>query len=71
VAWRSWPGVGFAAVPTVGPYLAILAVASGRLEIQRADRWWWFAALLLGLPGSLTGYGWPASARSRRSSPCG
>jgi Undecaprenyl-phosphate galactose phosphotransferase WbaP len=51
-------GVGFAAVPTVGPYLAILAVATGRLEIQRADRWWWAAALLLGVPWLLTGHVW-------------
>jgi Undecaprenyl-phosphate galactose phosphotransferase WbaP len=51
-------GVGFAAVPTVGPYLAILAMATGRLEIQRADRWWWAAALLLGLPWLVTGHGW-------------
>ena len=51
-------GVGFAAVPTVGPYVALLALASGGLQIQRADRWWWFAALLLGLPWMLTGAIW-------------
>jgi Undecaprenyl-phosphate galactose phosphotransferase WbaP len=51
-------GVGFAAVPTVGPYLAILAMATGRLEIQRADRWWWAAALLLGLPWLVGGHAW-------------
>ena len=39
-------GVGFATLPTERPYLALLAIASGRLEIQRADRWWWLAALL-------------------------
>lgn len=49
-------GVGFAAVPTVGPYLAILAIASGRLQVQRADRWWWAAALLLGLPWIVRGH---------------
>ena len=52
-------GVGFAAVPTVGPYLAILAVASGRLQIHRADRWWWAAAVLLGLPWLVQGTVWP------------
>lgn len=49
-------GVGFAAVPSVGPFLALLALAAGRVELQRADRWWWFAALLLGAPYALTGY---------------
>ena len=51
-------GVGFAAVPTVGPYVALLALASGGLQIHRADRWWWLAALLLGLPWMLTGALW-------------
>ena len=51
-------GVGFAAVPTVGPYLAVLAIASGHLQIQRADRWWWLAALLLGLPWLIAGHVW-------------
>ena len=49
-------GAGFAAVPTVGPYVALLAIASGRLELQRADRWWWLAALLLGLPWIASGH---------------
>ena len=30
--------------------MALLAIATGRLELQRADRWWWLAALLLGAP---------------------
>ena len=51
-------GVGFAAVPTVGPYVALLALASGGLQIQRSDRWWWLAALLLGLPWMLAGAFW-------------
>ena len=51
-------GVGFAAVPTVGPYVALLALASGGLHIHRADRWWWLAAALLGLPWLLTGATW-------------
>jgi Undecaprenyl-phosphate galactose phosphotransferase WbaP len=51
-------GVGFAAVPTVGPYVALLALASGGLQIHRADRWWWLAAVLLGLPWVLTGAFW-------------
>jgi len=51
-------GAGFAAVPTVGPYVAMLAIVSGRLEIQRADRWWWLAALLLGTPWIVTGHVW-------------
>ena len=36
--------------------MALLAIASGRLELQRADRWWWFAALLLGLPWIVSGH---------------
>ena len=51
-------GVGFAAVPTVGPYVALLALVSSGLEIHRADRWWWLAAVLLGLPWVLTGAFW-------------
>ncbi len=51
-------GVGFAAVPTVGPYLAVLGVLSGRLELQRADRWWAIAAALLGLPYLVNGDVW-------------
>lgn len=43
-------GVSFAAVPAFGPFLALLAMATGRLELQRADRWWWLAAVLLGAP---------------------
>ena len=53
-------GVGFAAVPAVGPFLALLAIATGRIELQRADRWWWFAAVLLGLPYLFTGHPWDA-----------
>ena len=49
-------GASFAGVPTLGPYVALLAIASGRLELQRADRWWWLAALLLGLPWIVTGH---------------
>jgi len=55
-------GVGFAAVPSVGPYLALLVVSSGRLEVQRADRWWWAAAALLGLPWLATGHVWAGLA---------
>ena len=51
-------GAGFAAVPTVGPYLALLAIVSGRLRLQRADRWWWFSAVALGAPWVATGYVW-------------
>lgn len=47
-------GVGFAAVPAFGPFLALVAMATGRLELQRADRWWWLAALLMSLPLALT-----------------
>lgn len=49
-------GVGFAAVPGVGPFLAVGAVFSGQLKLQRADAWWWLAALLLGGPYLLTGH---------------
>lgn len=48
-------GVGFAALPSVGPFLALLALTTGRVQLQRADRWWWIAALLLGAPYALTG----------------
>ena len=47
-------GLGFAAIPAAGPFVALLALASGRIELQRADRWWWLAALLIGLPFVLT-----------------
>lgn len=49
-------GLGFAVVPTVGPFLAMLVILSGRLEIQRADIWWWLTAVLLGTPFLLTGH---------------
>jgi Undecaprenyl-phosphate galactose phosphotransferase WbaP len=51
-------GVGFAAVPTVGPYLAVVGAIGGGVRLQRADRWWWAAALLLGLPWLVTGHVW-------------
>ena len=51
-------GVGFAAVPTVGPYLAVLGAIGGGVRVQRADRGWWAAALLLGLPWLVTGHVW-------------
>jgi lipopolysaccharide/colanic/teichoic acid biosynthesis glycosyltransferase len=49
-------GVGFTALPTIGPFLAVLAMTAGRIEIHRADRWWWCCALLLGVPWLLGGY---------------
>lgn len=49
-------GLSFAAIPTVGPFLAILALATGHLAIQRADVWWWFSGLLLSAPFLLTGH---------------
>lgn len=49
-------GLGFAAIPTVAPFLAVLSVLTGRLELQRADVLWWISAFLLGLPMFLTGY---------------
>lgn len=54
-------GVGFSAVPTVGPFLAVLAFFTGRLDIQRADIWWWASAILLGAPLLLTGNPVPAA----------
>lgn len=48
-------GVSFAAVPAIGPFLALLAVVTDRFEIQRADVWWWISALLLGVPNILNG----------------
>ncbi len=50
-------GVGFAAVPAAGPFLALLTWLNQRLELQRADRLWWAAAVLLSLPYLLTGHG--------------
>ncbi|MBX3141078.1 MAG: exopolysaccharide biosynthesis polyprenyl glycosylphosphotransferase [Trueperaceae bacterium] len=49
-------GVSFAAVPAVGPFIAIAAIFAGRLQVQRADTWWWLAGLLLGAPYLLTGH---------------
>lgn len=49
-------GVSFAAVPAVGPFLAVLAILTGRIEIHKADVWWWFTGLLFGVPLVLTGY---------------
>ena len=49
-------GLGFAALPAIGPFLALLALASGRIELQRSDRWWWAAALLVALPAVATGF---------------
>lgn len=49
-------GLGFAAIPTVGPFLAILAFFTGRLDIQRADIFWWISGLLLSVPLLVTGY---------------
>ena len=48
-------GVGFAAVPSIGPFIALAVIAVGRIALQKADRWWWLAAALLGLPYLLTG----------------
>src|SRR5690606_23792612 len=49
-------GVGFAAVPAAGPFLALLTWLNQRLDIQRADRLWWAAALLLSAPFVVTGH---------------
>lgn len=53
-------GVGFAAIPTLGPFLAILAFFTGQPVIQRADLWWWLSGVLIGLPYLLNGH--PADA---------
>jgi Undecaprenyl-phosphate galactose phosphotransferase WbaP len=53
-------GIGIAAIPSVGPFVAILTVFTGRLAIQRADLWWWGAAGLLALPYLVTGHAWSA-----------
>ena len=49
-------GVGFAAVPAAGPFLALLAWLNRRLQLQRADQLWWSAAALLAAPLLLTGH---------------
>jgi len=51
-------GLGIAAIPTVGPFLAVLTLFAGRLAFQRADLWWWVSAALLSLPFLLTGHPW-------------
>jgi Undecaprenyl-phosphate galactose phosphotransferase WbaP len=48
-------GVGFAFVPAFGPFLALLVMVTGRIEVRRDDRYWWAAAALLGLPWLVTG----------------
>ncbi len=48
--------MGFAALPAVGPFVALLVLTSARIELTRADRWWWMAALLIALPYALGGY---------------
>jgi hypothetical protein len=53
-------GVGFAALPAIGPFVALLALTTGRVELQRADRWWWTAAVLMAAPYVVTG--WPLEA---------
>jgi Undecaprenyl-phosphate galactose phosphotransferase WbaP len=49
-------GLGFSAVPAIGPFFAVIAVTATRFEIHRADRWWWGCALLLGLPWIVGGH---------------
>jgi Undecaprenyl-phosphate galactose phosphotransferase WbaP len=49
-------GVGFAALPAVGPFIAIIAALSGRIRIQKADLWWWVSAVLLSVPYLVTGH---------------
>ena len=48
--------MGFAALPAVGPFVALLALASTRIELTRADRWWWLAALAIAVPYALGGF---------------
>ena len=48
-------GLGYAALPAAGPFVALLALVTGRIEVRRSDSWWWLAAALLGLPFALTG----------------
>ncbi len=53
-------GIGIAAIPSVGPFVAILTIFSGRLTVQRADVWWWASAALMGAPFLVTGHPVPA-----------
>lgn len=49
-------GVSIAALPAVGPFIAIIVALSGRIKIQRADFWWWVTAALLSVPYLVTGH---------------
>lgn len=49
-------GVSIAALPAVGPFIAIIIALSGRIKIQRADFWWWASAALLSAPFVFTAH---------------
>jgi Undecaprenyl-phosphate galactose phosphotransferase WbaP len=49
-------GMGFAVLPAIGPFVALLALISSRIELRRSDRWWWIAALLVALPYGMRGF---------------
>jgi hypothetical protein len=48
--------MGFAVLPAIGPFVALLALISSRIELRRSDRWWWIAALLVALPYGMRGF---------------
>lgn len=49
-------GIGIAAIPSVGPFLAILTIFTGQFAVQRADFWWLTSAGLLSLPYLVAGH---------------
>lgn len=49
-------GIGIAAIPSIGPFLAVLTIFTGQLAIQRADFWWFASAALLSVPFLIAGH---------------
>lgn len=49
-------GAVVALVPSMGPFVALVAVFGRRLTLRRSDGLWWLAALALGLPWVASGH---------------
>jgi Undecaprenyl-phosphate galactose phosphotransferase WbaP len=48
-------GIGFALLPSVGPFVAVLLFISSRFKVARADLLWCTVALLYSIPTALSG----------------